>query len=74
MITRIGVVAGKILDFLEKEDGITVPLLLSKTRKNIGADENMVYMSLGWLIRKGYVILDKKDLKRTVHLTNSRSE
>ncbi len=53
MITKIGIVAGEIWHFLDK-NGDTI---LSDLIKGITRERDIVLMSLGWLAREGHVIL-----------------
>ncbi|MFH1413848.1 MAG: winged helix-turn-helix domain-containing protein [Candidatus Omnitrophota bacterium] len=53
MITKIGIVAGDIWHFLEKNQEAT----LSDLIKGIDKPRDNVLMSLGWLAREGHVIL-----------------
>lgn len=61
MITKIGIVAGEIWSLLGKEDKLPLSILLSKIGKNIAEDEKVIYMGVGWLVRKGHIILTRID-------------
>lgn len=71
MITKIGIVAGEIWRLLEKEKKLPLSMLLSKVGENIAEDKDMVYMGVGWLARKGHIVLEKKDSSYTVYLRKS---
>ena len=60
MITKIGIAAGEIWYLLEKESKLPLSTLLSRAKKDMAEDEDMIYMGLGWLIREGHIILEKK--------------
>jgi len=61
MIIDIGIVAGEIWHYLDKNGEAT----LSNLAKEIDRDRDIVLMSLGWLGREGHIILsqDKNDYK-----------
>mgnify|MGYP001275458130 CR=1 FL=1 len=63
MITEIGIVAGEIWQYLEKNKEST----LSKIAKAIKRERDLVLLSLGWLGREGHVYIQKegKDYKIT---------
>ena len=67
MITRIGLVAGEIWEYLDKQ-GEEVELEGLST--GIGKDRDVVLMSIGWLAREGHVSLEGESLDRKVKLTN----
>jgi hypothetical protein len=56
MITEIGIVAGEIWQYLEKNKEAS----LSKIAKAIKRDKDMVLLSLGWLSREGHVYIRKE--------------
>lgn len=53
MITQIGIVAGEIWHFLEKNKATKLSGIVSSTEK----PRDMVLMSIGWLAREGHVVL-----------------
>lgn len=54
MITRIGLVAGEIWEYLEgNEKAADLEVLIS----DLGKERDLVLMSLGWLAREGHVIV-----------------
>jgi hypothetical protein len=52
MITKIGIICGEILELLEKRNGI---LVYGEIQFDLKRPRDMVLMSLGWLLREGYV-------------------
>lgn len=55
MITQIGIVAGEVWHFLDRQGNTsTVPDVV----KNIDKREDIVLMSIGWLAREGHVVLE----------------
>ena len=57
MITRIGIVAGEIWNFLDQHSQTT----LSEIVKNIDKPRDTVLMSIGWLAREGHVVLQESE-------------
>ena len=55
MITEIGIVAGEIWHFLDKNNG---EAKLDDMIKGIGKPRDTVLMSVGWLAREGHVLLE----------------
>jgi hypothetical protein len=74
MITRIGIVAGEIWRLLEKENKLPLSVLLSKITKDIDENKNIVCMGIGWLVREGHIILERKNLGHIVYLKKPSSE
>ena len=72
MIIDIGIVAGEIWHYLDK-NGET---LLSKLIKEIDRDYGIALMSLGWLAREGHIVLNgdlsKGDVKVVLRKTESK--
>jgi hypothetical protein len=61
MIIEIGIVAGEIWHYLDKNGETILPDLIL----GIGRDREITLMSLGWLSREGHVILtQEKDYYR----------
>ncbi|MDP8233525.1 MAG: winged helix-turn-helix domain-containing protein [Candidatus Saelkia tenebricola] len=54
MITRVGIVAGEIWNYLEQNGQVP----LSEIVSNVEQSEEIILMSLGWLAREGHVILE----------------
>jgi hypothetical protein len=55
MITRIGLIAGEIWDYLEKNDRVAD---LDGIVAKLGVERDLVLMSVGWLAREGHVVLE----------------
>ena len=70
MITEIGIIAGEILDFLDKYG----PTDLEKLSKGIEKSKELVLMSLGWLAREGHVLVEHKDSNYKVSLREKEQE
>ncbi|MFH1552186.1 MAG: winged helix-turn-helix domain-containing protein [Candidatus Omnitrophota bacterium] len=67
MITKIGIVAGEIWDYLEQHDkAAQMDDIISALDK----DKNMVLMSVGWLAREGHIVLEGEGPNYRVKLTN----
>ena len=56
MITQIGLIAGEILQYLDKYNETT----LSNILKVLERERDSVLMSVGWLAREGHIILKKE--------------
>jgi len=56
MITKIGIVAGEIWHHLD----IHGEVMLSEIISNLSRERELILMSVGWLAREGYVVLEKK--------------
>jgi len=57
MITEIGIVAGEIWHYLDQQGDIT----FSQLKNGVDRPKEVLLMSLGWLAREGYVIVDKAE-------------
>ena len=55
MITRIGVAAGDIWDYLEKNNG---EASFGEVMSGLEMDRNIVLMSIGWLAREGHILIE----------------
>jgi hypothetical protein len=55
MITEIGIVAGEIWHYLDQNGEVK----FSQLKKGVERPQNTLLMSLGWLAREGYVILEE---------------
>ena len=53
MITEIGVVAGEIWHYLDKNGEV----LFSKLQAGIKQSRDLTLMSVGWLAREGHVVV-----------------
>ena len=56
MITEIGIVAGEIWHFLDEHNEVT----FTQLAKGLERDRDLLFMSLGWLAREGYIIVIKE--------------
>ncbi len=54
MITEIGITAGDIWHYLDKNGSATLDQLV----KGIGQKKELILMSLGWLAREGHITLE----------------
>jgi hypothetical protein len=64
MITEIGIVAGEIWHFLDKEGDVS----LSDLFKGIDKPKEVILMSLGWLAREGHVVVKEESKDYRVSL------
>ena len=64
MITQIGIVAGEIWHFLDKQSQATLSALVT----GIDKPRDTILMSLGWLAREGHVLLQKSEADYIVSL------
>ena len=55
MITEIGIVAGEIWHYLDEHGEVT----FSQLKSAVERPQNTLLMSLGWLAREGYVIVEQ---------------
>ena len=53
MITEIGIVAGEIWHFLDREGEVKLSELVNGMERS----EELILMSLGWLAREGHVLV-----------------
>lgn len=58
MITEIGIISGEILDLLETK---SVPLSIREIKFALDEPMDLINMSIGWLIREGYVNVSVKN-------------
>lgn len=65
MITKIGLAAGDIWNFLEKNGGSAS---MDDLMKSVPAHRDMVLMSIGWLAREGHIFLEGTGPAYTVNL------
>lgn len=66
MITQIGITAGEIWHYLDKHGEVNLKKLLSDLDK----DDNLIFMSLGWLAREGHISVIDSSGKTMVSLKN----
>ncbi|MBM3241577.1 hypothetical protein FJZ31_35295 [Candidatus Poribacteria bacterium] len=55
MIETIGIAAGEIWKFLDKQEQ---PITLSTLRKNLSLSSTLLIMGLGWLAREGKINIE----------------
>lgn len=67
MITKIGLVAGDIWDYLDHHDRAD---RLDNIITGLGEHRDVVLMSIGWLAREGHVVLQGESSNYTVTLAN----
>lgn len=67
MIIELGVVSGKIWNYLEENKKVK----LSKLVAEIGSDEKIVLMGLGWMAREGHALLEEENNEYQVSLRES---
>jgi len=65
MITWIGLCAGEVWRFLDKNDGKAT---LKAIVAGVEAPKETVLMAVGWLAREGYVLIDGNLPNPTVNL------
>ena len=56
MITQIGIASGEILNLIEQK---MRPVSFDEVRCHLDNEEELTSMSIGWLVREGYVHLVK---------------
>ena len=64
MITEIGIVAGEIWHYLDKHAEVS----LSDIIQSLAREKELVLMSIGWLAREGYIVLERKESDFSVFL------
>ncbi len=57
MITEIGIAAGDIWQYLDKNGKAS----LDQLTRDIGKPRDLILMSLGWLAREGHITLGKPE-------------
>ncbi len=67
MITRIGLVAGDIWNYLETHNR---SVRLADLIAGLGKPREIILMSLGWLAREGHIVLEGESDNYTVVLTS----
>ncbi len=65
MITRIGIIAGEIWEYLEHHNRTGK---LNDMVSALGRDRDHVLMSIGWLAREGHIFLEGEGPNYTVNL------
>ena len=66
MITRIGIVAGEIWEYLDQHEK---KASMSDIMSALSKERDMVLMSIGWLAREGHIVLEGEAPDYTVTLT-----
>ena len=66
MITRIGIMAGEIWDYLEKNKR---QALMGDIISDLKKDRDIALMSIGWLAREGHIVLEGRGPDYTIKLT-----
>lgn len=64
MITEIGIVAGEIWHYLDKQGEVS----FSKMVAGIRQPRDLALMSVGWLAREGHVVVRAEGADYRVHL------
>lgn len=68
MITEIGIVAGEIWHFLDKQGQTDLEQLI----KGINKSREITLMSLGWLAREGHVLVETEGSSYRISLRERR--
>ncbi|MCQ9204912.1 MAG: winged helix-turn-helix domain-containing protein [Omnitrophica bacterium] len=68
MITEIGIVAGEIWHFLDKHGKAELEQLTA----GVGRSREIILMSLGWLARKGHVLVEQEGETYKVSLRDTK--
>jgi hypothetical protein len=71
MITRIGLVAGDIWNYLDAHKNADY---LNNIVAGLGTDRDIILMSLGWLAREGHVVLEGLPANYLVQLTGRNGQ
>lgn len=66
MITKIGIIAGEIWEYL---DNHAKKSSLEDMISALGKDRDQVFMSIGWLAREGHIVLEGESPNYTVRLS-----
>lgn len=70
MVTRIGIVAGEILELLDQRNGV---LVYGEFHSTLKESRDLALMGLGWLLHAGYVHIIE-DPFRTIYQDNDRKK
>lgn len=57
MVTQIGIASGDILNLVDDKKR---PVSISEIENHLENNKELVYMSIGWLVREGHVQLIEK--------------
>ncbi len=66
MITKIGIIAGEIWEYLDNHGKSGN---LDDMISTLGKDRDQVLMSIGWLAREGHVVLEGEASNYTIRLS-----
>jgi len=66
MITRIGIVAGEIWNYLDNHGKKS---MINDVMANLKKDRDIVLMSIGWLAREGHIVLEGEAPDYEIKLT-----
>lgn len=56
MMTQIGIASGEILTLIDEKKR---PVSISEIESHLDSNKELAYMSIGWLVREGYVRLEE---------------
>jgi len=70
MITKIGIVAGEIWQFLDQHGDTDVSKIIDK----LDHPRDIILMSIGWLAREGHVVLTGEESNYKVSLRKKQEE
>ncbi len=57
MITQIGIASGEILTLIDEKKR---PVSIKEIESYLENEKELAYMSIGWLVREGHVLLVEK--------------
>ena len=66
MITRIGLVAGDIWNYLDNHEGSAD---MEEVIQSVQKDRSLSLMGIGWLAREGHVLLSEEKSAYSIKLT-----
>ncbi len=67
MITKIGLVAGEIWEYLEMNNNTAD---MDEIIQGLGHGRDLVLMSIGWLSRESHILLEGEDANLTIKLSS----
>ncbi len=70
MITEIGIIAGEIWNFLDKQGEASLEQLIA----GIDKSRDLTLMSLGWLAREGHVLVREEESVYQISLRKKEQE
>jgi hypothetical protein len=71
MITKIGLVAGEILNLLEDRK---IPMSISNIQLHLGEDSEIIFMAIGWLVREQHACIIFEGDEKCLALAASKSK